>query len=326
VRNVAPTANLTGDTVDEGETATVTFSEPADPFDTALTYQYAIGDGEFTPGGPTLAVPTGDGPATIRVRGAILDSDGGRSVYETTVQVRNVAPSVTVSGPEAVPSSGAVTLSFAAKDRGAVTGKIDWGDGTVVPFAAGDASHTYAGAGTRTVTVRVADAAGAEATATHALTVASLPAPHTPAPTPTAPPQAPPAGGVLGAVESNVRISGVRVTPRCVKRSDGLKAVSAASKRITVQFRMSAAADVTFSLKRWKKRGFSTCPATKPGSRKIPGVYSPFTNRPVAASQGLNTVTLATTRKGKALKAGTYLLTIRAGDSSVRTKVWVLAG
>ncbi len=30
-------------------------------------------------------------------------------------------------------------------------------------------------------------------------------------------------------------------------------------------------------------------------------------------------------RKGKALKPGTYLLTIAAGDVSVRTKVWVLA-
>ena len=30
-------------------------------------------------------------------------------------------------------------------------------------------------------------------------------------------------------------------------------------------------------------------------------------------------------RKGKTLKPGTYLLTITAGDVSVRTKVWVLA-
>ena len=30
-------------------------------------------------------------------------------------------------------------------------------------------------------------------------------------------------------------------------------------------------------------------------------------------------------RKGKTLKRGTYLLTITAGDVSVRTKVWVLA-
>ncbi len=63
------------------------------------------------------------------------------------------------------------------------------------------------------------------------------------------------------------------------------------------------------------------------GGRTLPGVYSPFKNRPVEAKRGLNTVTLAATgRKGKTLKPGTYLLTVTSGDASARTKVWVLAG
>ena len=139
-----------------------------------------------------------------------------------------------------------------------------------------------------------------------------------------------PSGGVLGAVESNVRISRVQVTPRCI-RAAGLKAVSAAAKTIKVQFRLNTAADVKFSLDRAKgKTGFTNCPPAKgvaqKGGRKVPGVYSPFSGRAVTANKGLNTVTLAATgRKGKTLKPGTYLLTITAGDVSVRTKVWVLA-
>jgi PKD repeat protein len=275
-------------------------------------------------------VPTTDGPATIPVRGAIIDSGGGRRTYETTVQVRNLAPVVTIAGPEAVPASGAVTLNLTAKDTDPLTGTIDWGDGTVVPFAAGDVSHTYTGPGTRTVTVTVADKDGAEGSATHALTVATLSVPHTPAPGANPVPTPPAGGGVLGAVEANVKITGVRVTPRCVKLSEGMKAVSAASRTMKVQFRVNTAADVKFSLKRWKKPGFTKCPpatgVAQRGGSKIPGVYSPFKNRPVSAKKGLNTVTLATTAKGKTLKAGTYLLTITAGDASARTKVWVLAG
>ena len=39
----------------------------------------------------------------------------------------------------------------------------------------------------------------------------------------------------------------------------------------------------------------------------------------------MNTVTLAATDgKGKRLRPGTYLLTIRSGATSARVKVWVL--
>jgi len=76
-------------------------------------------------------------------------------------------------------------------------------------------------------------------------------------------------------------------------------------------------------------RRTARCPPAKgvaqKGGRRVPGVYSPFSNRAVTADKGLNTVTLAATgRKGKTLKPGTYLLTITAGDVSVRTKMWVL--
>ena len=335
VENVAPTATLTGSIVKEGEDATVTFSGADDvsSVDKAagFTYEYSVDNGGFVPGGATLTVPTTDGPATLPVRAVIVDKDGGRREYTTTVTVENTAPVVKITGAETVPASGQVTLNVAATDVDPLTGTIDWGDGTVVPFAAGDVSHTYASAGARTVTVRVSDSDGAEGTATHALVVASLPAPTTPTPTATPTPTTTvPSGGVLGAVESNVRISRVQVTPRCI-RAAGLKAVSAAAKTIKVQFRLNTAADVKFSLDRAKgKTGFTNCPPAKgvaqKGGRKLPGVYSPFSGRAVTANKGLTTVTLAATgRKGKTLKPGTYLLTITAGDVSVRTKMWVLA-
>ncbi|MDA0167984.1 PKD domain-containing protein [Solirubrobacter taibaiensis] len=335
VENVAPTATLTGSTVKEDQDATVTFSGADDVSSvdkaTGFTYEYSVDNGGFVNGGASLTVPTTDGPATLPVRAVIVDKDGGRREYTTTITVENTAPVVTIAGPETVPASGEVTLKVGATDADTLTGTVDWGDGTVVPFAAGDVSHTYAGPGARTVTVRVTDKDGAEGTATHALVVASLPAPTTPTPTATpAPTTTPPSGGVLGAVESNVRISRVQVTPRCI-RAEGLKAVSSAAKTIKVQFRLNTAADVKFSLKRAKdKTGFTHCPPAKgvaqKGGRKVPGVYSPFSGRAVTANKGLNTVTLAATgRKGKTLKPGTYLLTISAGDVSVRTKVWVLA-
>ncbi len=232
-----------------------------------------------------------------------------------------------------MPASGEVTLNVAATDVDTLTGTVDWGDGTVVPFAAGDVSHTYASAGARTVTVRVSDN-GRRRGHGHARARRRLAAradhAHPDRDARADDDATVPSGGVLGAVESNVRISRVQVTPRCI-RAEGLKAVSSAAKTIKVQFRLNTAADVKFSLKRAKgKTGFTNCPPAKgvaqKGGRKVPGVYSPFSGRAVTANKGLNTVTLAATgRKGKTLKPGTYLLTITAGDVSVRTKVWVLA-
>ena len=114
----ADTRTLTGDAVDEGEAATVAFSAQADPSaaDTAtgFTYEYDLDDdGTFEPGGASVTLPdepTEDGPAMLDVHAAIIDRDGGRTEYDTTVTVANVAPTATVTGPTAVPSSGGVSL------------------------------------------------------------------------------------------------------------------------------------------------------------------------------------------------------------------------
>lgn len=331
VRNVAPIATLTGATVDEGATATVTFSDADDvPADEAagFTYEFDLdGDGVFELKGtdPKATLKTTNGPATLPVKGAIIDRDGGRREYTTAVVVRNLAPTLALAGTGTATAGQPYALTLTAADAGgdALTGMVDWGDGADDAFAP-TLAHAYAAAGTYTVTATVRDADGAETVATHAVTVAAAPAPPAaPAPTPA------PNSGVAGVEASNLKITSLRVTgSRCVSRPN-LRAVTSAAKTLKVQFRLSAGAKVKFTLKRWGKSA-TKCPPTRgveqKGGSRIPGTYSPFSNRSVTAKAGLNTVTLATTAgKGKALKPGTYLLTITAGDVTARTKVWVLA-
>ena len=101
-------------------------------------------------------------------------------------------------------------------------------------------------------------------------------------------------------------------------------------RTVGVRFRLSSAASVRFSLVRWKdKRGAASCPPVrgnaKADGKRIAGVYNAHSKRAVDARAGVNTVTLAATDgKGKRLRPGTYLLTIRSGDTSARVKVWVL--
>ena len=112
VDNVAPTATLADVTTAEGTAATVAFTG-ADDVSAAdkaagFTFEWdADGDGTFTPGDEQRHVPAPDGPATKTIKGAIIDRDGGRHEYTATLTVTNAAPTATITGPDAVPSSGA---------------------------------------------------------------------------------------------------------------------------------------------------------------------------------------------------------------------------
>jgi hypothetical protein len=330
VDNVAPTGTLSGDSVDEGSPATVTFSDQADPSQAdvaaGFTYEYDLdGDGTFEPGGASLTLPeelTEDGPAELDITAAIIDRDGGRSEYATKVTVANIAPTATVTGPEAVASSGVVALEVTLDDPSPtdmLSATIEWGDGTtdtVTGRGPHTLEHTYGRAGDFTIRVVASDGRDSGAPATKALTVAAAPA--APAPHPVTP------------ASPKLTIDQVRVTPRCI-RAPNLRAVTAQRRTLSLRFRLSTAAPVKFSLERWKgKRGASKCPpatgkATR-GGRKIPGVYSPKAARSVDARAGVNTVTIAASRGGgKRLRPGTYLLKVTSGDVTARTKVWVLA-
>ena len=148
-----------------------------------FTFEWdADGDGTFTPGDDSITVPAPDGPATKTIKGAILDRDGGRHEYTATLTVTNAAPTATITGPDAVPSSGQTTLTLQLSDTGddTLTSALDWGDGTVDTVdGAGEktVTHTYASAGQKTITLVATDSDGAKsAVATHTLTVATTPA------------------------------------------------------------------------------------------------------------------------------------------------------
>ena len=356
VVNVAPTATFTGDTVVEGTPATVRFSAPQDPSpadtEAGLTYEYDLdGDGTFEPGGASATLPAMDGPAMREIRGAIVDRDNGRTEYTATVVVTNAAPTASIAGPQTVPSSGVVALTLTAGDPSPsdqLTGVLDWGDGhteTIAGRGEHTVGHTYAAAGDYTVTYEVSEVVegdrvegpkGERVTARHTLSVASLPAPRvipTPEPTPEvtpAPTTTPATGAVAGVTATQpLRISGLAVTPRCV-RAPQLRAAISSAKTVGVRFRLSADASVRFSLERWKdKRGAGSCPPVrgnvKADGKRIAGIYNVHSKRALAAHAGVNTVTLAATDgKGKRLRPGTYLLTIRSGATSAWVKVWVL--
>ena len=147
VNNVAPTATFDNDgPVDEGGAANVIFSDQADPSnaDTAAGFHYAYdfdNDGNFDMGDGTYAgsvtdasaaVPAAllaDGPATLEVKGRILDKDGGLNDYTTTITIDNVAPSVTVDIDPVIVDEGetatnGITVTDPGQDELTVTASV----------------------------------------------------------------------------------------------------------------------------------------------------------------------------------------------------------
>ncbi len=116
VDNVAPTASLANDgPVDEGSTATVSFSGQFDPSsdDTADGFRYAfdfdndgtweVGDGSYagSVAADSSVVPASflaDGVASYTIKARILDDDGGFTDYTTVIDVNDVAPTLAISG------------------------------------------------------------------------------------------------------------------------------------------------------------------------------------------------------------------------------------
>ncbi len=188
VRNVAPTATLSGGTANEGSNLTVSFSNPADvsSADTAAGFRYSYdfnNDGTFEVVNSTSASASHafDDNGSYTVRGRIADKDGGFTDYTTVVQVSNVAPTATFSNSGPVTAGSPVTFTFAGQndpsgaDRAAgYRYSYDFNnDGTfdVVSSASATASHTFASAGSYTVRGRIADKDGGTRDYTTTVTV-----------------------------------------------------------------------------------------------------------------------------------------------------------
>jgi hypothetical protein len=183
IDNVAPTATFTGDAaVNEGVTATVSFSGQADPsaVDTAAGFAYSYdfdNDGTFEVTDSTSAsavVPAAfldDGPHSAIVRARIKDKDGGFTDYTTVIVIKNVAPTGTLSNGGAVDEGSPGSVRFddlfdpSATDRAAGyrysydfdnDGTFEVVDSTTAS-AVVPASYLDDGAGTRTIRARIKD-------------------------------------------------------------------------------------------------------------------------------------------------------------------------
>lgn len=127
VDNVAPIATLSNaGPVDEGSPVTISFSGQYDPSaaDAAagFRYDFACSGAPFGPvdyASSSTADSTSctfdDGDGAQMVRGRIIDKDGGFSEYTTTVSVRNVAPTATLSNAGPINEGQTVTISFSGQ-------------------------------------------------------------------------------------------------------------------------------------------------------------------------------------------------------------------
>jgi PKD repeat protein len=187
VRNVAPIADLANNgPVDEGSPATVSFSnqDDASSADTAAGFRYeyhcdgsafaaaADYDGADTSASHQCTYP--DGPSDHLVRARIIDKDGGATEYTTSVHVVNVAPRVSLTGPNTANEGESKTYTYTVRDPGEddftpAPGYPSCGaNGTVVPGsettnAAGGSFQCHFADGPKTtlVAIKVEDSDGA---------------------------------------------------------------------------------------------------------------------------------------------------------------------
>ncbi len=143
VTNAPPTATLVAPAaVDEGSLFTVAVTSPRDPSvadaHAGFGYSFACDGASFSPAAPISSTSCvfDDGPSSHVVRARISDKDGGTTVLETTVVVRNVAPQATFVAPAPVDEGSSFTLALtAAHDVSAAdtaahfTYAFDCGDG-----------------------------------------------------------------------------------------------------------------------------------------------------------------------------------------------------
>jgi PKD repeat protein len=194
VANVAPTATLTlpSKPVPEGSTFTVSLTKLVDASVDLSTLRFAFACGANMPLSPfgTYTSWTCSGPdnGPYTVSAAVVDKDGGRTDLAGTVQIVNVAPTVTVTSTAVGTGVGTGATRFTA----GVTFKVDdpayqfdfvavgaslsypttiaWGDGsTSNSFGSRNVTgvtHTYAKIGNYTVTLSASDKDGGVGTTT----------------------------------------------------------------------------------------------------------------------------------------------------------------
>jgi VCBS repeat-containing protein len=176
--NDRPTIDLiTGQTVDEGNLLSFSFSA-SDIENDSLYYSL-----DAAPSGATLDASSGrfswvavDGPATVPVTVRVTDAHGASDIASFDISVRNVAPTLTITGAADVTRGQPYTLDLSASDPGhdTISGWIiNWGDGAIENFAGNppSVSHTYSSAGSVTLSASAADEDGSYSSNTLGLKV-----------------------------------------------------------------------------------------------------------------------------------------------------------
>jgi predicted extracellular nuclease len=175
IPNAPPTADAGGPyTVSEGGSVTVSASG-FDPNGDSLTYAWDLdNNGSFeTPGqSVSFSAATLDGPSSYTIKVRVTDTGGLSATSQATVNVQNVAPTVAapVVSPEPSTEGSSATGSATFTDPGPSDGPfvctVNYGDGSgdlagvVSANTCNGPAHTYATAGSYTVTVKVTDKDG----------------------------------------------------------------------------------------------------------------------------------------------------------------------
>ena len=136
--NRPPTADANGPyKTNEGSNVTLDGTGSSDPDNDTLTFAWDLdNDGAFddaTGATPTFTMVGQDGVFTVGLR--VTDPSGLSDEADTTVEVNNVAPSVSLGSNAPKDEGSAVTVSGTVTDPGwldPLSATIDWGDGTAV--------------------------------------------------------------------------------------------------------------------------------------------------------------------------------------------------
>jgi hypothetical protein len=149
--NDAPTlAAIADGAVNEGDSFRVT--AVGSDVDAGDVLSYAL---DAAPTGATIDPATGairwtatDGTAAYAFTVRVSDTGGESATRSFTVNVANLAPTLSAGGLQALHVGEAFTLELASSDPGEdtiTTWRIDWGDGQVIDYSGnpGQLTHTY---------------------------------------------------------------------------------------------------------------------------------------------------------------------------------------
>ena len=188
--DVPPAANAGGPyTVAEGGSVVLTGAGSAG---VGLTYAWDLdGDGIFGESGaaatrgvetgvsPTFSAAGLDGPSSRTVSLRVTDSQNRTSTATATINITNVAPTLSIGGANSVNEGSTYTLTLSSSDPGTDTitsWTIQWGDGTTQVVAGNPSSVTkvYADNGSYTITATATDEDGTYSSNSKSLTVANV--------------------------------------------------------------------------------------------------------------------------------------------------------